>query len=122
MSTNEDIRAEAISNENIQAEQESDAFTNRRLAIKEQVSEHRRNEWMRYLISIGTVTVLGIAFFLVSCALITVAVHYLAPLHWRWLEDHNLQTVTTILGSGSIFSVISLYVRDRLTQPINRQN
>lgn len=98
------------------AQEEADAFALRReLEATERRQEHLRAEKLRNLFAIGVRCLVALIFFLVACALIVVALHYLTPASWHWMEDEALGTVSTVLFSGTLFVFLGLYVRDRVS-------
>lgn len=98
------------------AEKEVDALALRsELDATETRQEHQRREKLRALFAKGVAYLVALVFFLVGCALLVVAWHYLTPASWHWMEDKALDTVSTVLFSGTLFVFLGLYVRDRVS-------
>ena len=98
------------------AEEEVDALSLRReLEATEKRQEHLRAEKLRNLFARGVRYLVALIFVLVALALLFVALHYLTPASWHWMEDEALGTVSTVLFSGTLFVFLGLYVRDRVS-------
>ena len=110
----EPVRPEEKPKEDPRATDEMRAVNEADLESVSERNEHIRKENLRTIFSMGVRCLLVLIFTLVGITLTIVAVHYLGPKEWGWLEEKTLNIVTTSLFSGSISVFIGLYVRDRL--------
>ena len=84
------------------------------LAHKGQRNEHTRQEKLRDLFASGVRAILVIIFIILGFTLAFLGWHYLAPEKYWWINDDNLDTIRTVVFSGTIFAFLGLYVRDRI--------
>ncbi len=77
-------------------------------------NEHARKEKLRNVFGLGVRVLLVVAFGLIVSALVVLAWHYLGPKEYWWVSENKLQTISTVLFSGTLFVFLGLYIRDRV--------
>ena len=91
------------------AEEEVHALAlQKQLEVTERRQEHQRSENLRILFARGVMCLVALIFVLVACALFAVAWHYLTPASWHWMDEKALETVSTVLFSGTLFVFLGL--------------
>lgn len=110
------IPPEEAPSDDARAKEEVDALALRsELHATETRQEHQRREKLRAIFAKGVALLVILVFILVGFALLFVAWHYLTPASRHWMEDEALDTVSTVLFSGTLFVFLGLYVRDRVS-------
>lgn len=112
------IRLEKVPTKDDEAQQEVRAYNEQKqeseLSTDKRREEHRRTEKLRDLFSSCVLILVSVVFFLVGLALMLASWHYLASPSWHWMDEGKLNTVSTMLFSGTLFAFLGLYVRDRI--------
>ena len=96
------------------AQEEELAIQQDRLESNKQHKEHIRQESLREAFAKWVNRLLILIFALIGLALLSVVFHHLAPVCWRWMPEDDVNTVSTVLFSGTLFVFLGLYVRDRV--------
>ena len=111
-----DVKAESPSIDSVadKAQSESTALQKQELDAVSQRREHGRQEKLRDVLAFCVNAILMLIFLLIGASIILVVWHHLTPESWQWMNDEDLETVSTVLFSGILFTIIGQYVRDRV--------
>ena len=116
MDRDPDVKAESPSIESAanKAQSESAALQKQELDAASHRKEHGRQEKLRDVLALCVNAILVLIFVLIGASIFLVVWHHLAPERWQWMDDQSLETVSTVLFSGTLFTIIGQYVRDRV--------
>ena len=96
------------------AQSETTALQKQQLDAVSHRKEHGRKEKLRDVLAFCVNAILVLIFVLIAVSIICVVWHHLAPEHWQWMSGESMETVSTVLFSGTVFTIIGQYIRDRV--------
>ena len=97
-----------------QAQRERGAAEQQALEADRRRQEHRRQEKLRDVFAFGVRVLLVVVFILLAATLVALAWHYIGSPEYLWIPDDKLETISTVLFSGTLFVFLGLYIRDRV--------
>ena len=84
------------------------------------ISELNRNEVLRKVCFVCICISIPILALVLLAIILVVALHYLAPEEWAWLNEEQLRPVRSFLFSGSVLGTVGFvtnYLGQRLSPP-----
>lgn len=96
------------------ATKEAAAFASRNLDEESQVNDHERKQKRKEHQNNLSIKIMWILVIVIGISSIIWLWHLLAPCGWRWLNQQDFNQLQTILFSGVISSILSIFIKENI--------